>query len=107
MPPMACPTCIANAPIEMAWSLLEPSRFHDWMDLKIRRVDPRGALVAGQRIEATTGPFGMFKVTFDVLEVDHDAHQVNMIIRLPFDIVNDETIRMKPLGPDRCRISFG
>ncbi len=25
MPPTACPTCVADAPVEVAWSLLDPA----------------------------------------------------------------------------------
>ncbi len=107
MPPTACPTCIAEAPVEVAWSLFDPARLDDWWDAKTRRVTPGGPLSAGQRIEAAAGPLGMFAVTADVLEVDQVARRIRMAIRLPFGMVNDETVTMATLGPDRCRISFG
>ena len=107
MPPIACPTCIADAPVEVAWSLFDPARLDEWWDAETRRVMPEGPLSPGQRIEAATGPLGMFTVTADVLEVDPVAHRLRMSIRLPFGMINDETITMAPLEPDRCRISFG
>ena len=42
-----------------------------------------------------------------VAEVDPVAHRLRMSIRMPFGMINDETVTMAPLGPDRCRISFG
>jgi hypothetical protein len=99
--------CIANAPIEVAWSLLDPARLDEWWDAKIRRVTPAGSLAPGQRIEARTGPLGMFTFTWDVLEVDAGAHRLRLLIRVPFGIRNEETITMAPLGPGQCRISFG
>src|SRR4051812_11500313 len=107
MPPTACQTCIADAPIEVAWFLLDPTRLSEWWDAEVRRVTPGGPLSPGQRIEASAGPLGMFTVTFDVLEVDPGAHRLRLLLRLPFGIINDETVTMAPLGPDQCRISYG
>lgn len=107
MSPTACPTCIADAPIEVAWSLFDPARLDSWWDATTRRIVPEGSLSAGQRIEAAAGPFGIFRVSADVLEVDPVARRIRMLIRLPFGMTNDETVTLAPLGPDRCRISFG
>ena len=107
MPPTACPTCVADAPVEMAWSLLDPGRLDDWWDARTRRVTPPGPLTPGQRLVLSAGPFGMFRTAFDVLDVDPVAHRLHALIRLPFGISNDETVTMAPLGPARCRISFG
>jgi hypothetical protein len=106
MAPMACPMCVANAPVEVAWSLLGP-RLDEWWDARARRVTPPGPLAPGQRLELSTGPVGMFKSSFDVMEVGPVAHRLHAIIRLPFGVKNDETITMAPLGPDRCHVSFG
>ena len=102
-----CPACVADAPVEVAWSLFEPARLDEWWDAKLRRVAPEGPLAPGQRIEGSTGPLGMFTFTWDVLEVDPVAHRIHVLIRVPFGIVNDETLTMAPLGPGQCRISFG
>ena len=105
--PMACPTCLVNAPIEVAWSLLDPARLDEWWDARTLRVTPPGPLSPGQRLDLSAGPLGIFKSTFDVIEVDTVAHRLRAIIQLPFGMKNDETLTMAPLGPDRCRISFG
>jgi hypothetical protein len=104
---MACPTCVAEAPVEVAWSLFEPLRLVDWMDAKLLRVTPEGPLAVGQRIELSTGPLHRFTVTLDVLEVDALAHRLHLWCRLPLGIINDEIMTMMPLGADRCRINFG
>jgi len=107
MPFTACPMCITETPIEVAWSLFDPARLDEWWDAETCRVMPEGPLSPGQRIEAATGPLRMFTVTTDVLEVDPVAHRLRMLIRLPFGMINNETVTLAPLGPDRCRISFG
>ncbi len=107
MPPTACPTCIADASIEVAWSLFHPRQLDEWWDAKTRRVTPEGPLAVGQKVEAATGPLGIFAVTAVVLEVDAVGHRLRMVIRLPFGMINDETVTVVALGPDRCRISFG
>ncbi|MBV9124866.1 MAG: SRPBCC family protein [Planctomycetes bacterium] len=102
-----CPTCIANAPIEAAWSLLDPAHFDEWWDARTRRVTPEGPLAPGQRIEVSAGPLGLFTIPIDVLEVDPEAHRVRFMVHLPFGISNDQTTVLKAFGPDQCRISFG
>jgi hypothetical protein len=87
------------APLEVVWSLLEPRRLSEWLDVRIRRVTPEGPLAMRQRIEASTGPLDLFSVTFNV-------HRLHLLICPPLGIVNDETVTMMPLGPDRRRISF-
>jgi uncharacterized protein YndB with AHSA1/START domain len=103
----ACPMCATDAPVEVVWSLFDPARLDEWWGAKLRRVTPSGPLAPGQRIEATTGPRGAFSFTWDVLEVDPAAHRLHLLIRVPFGITNDEHVVLAPLGPDRCRISFG
>jgi hypothetical protein len=105
--PLACPMCVADAPVEVAWSLFDPARLDEWWDAKVRRVEPQGPLALGQRIEGTTGPFGMFAFSWEVLEVDPNAYRLHLLIRVPFGIINDETVTLAPLGPARCRIGFG
>jgi hypothetical protein len=99
--------CVAEAPVEVVWSLLDPARLDERWGAKIRRVTPEGPLAPGQRLEASIGPLGMFTFTWDVLEVDPGAYRLHLLIRLPFGIVNDEILTLASLGPERCRISFG
>lgn len=110
MPLTACPISVVDAPIQVVWSLLSPAHLDDWWDAKVRSVTPvtpDGPLSKGQRIEAGSGPWGRFTVIMDVLDVDAEEHRARLLIRLPFGIVNDQTISMVQLGPDRCRVGYG
>src|SRR5262249_50805447 len=78
---MACPVCVTDAPIEVAWSLFDPARLDEWWDATVRRVRPEGTLAPGQRIDAVAGPLGMFAVSLDVLEVDPGAHRLTRLQR--------------------------
>ena len=104
---LACPACTADAPVEVAWSLWDPARLDEWWDARTRSVTPQGPLTVGQRIAASIGPFGIFAIHCEVLEVDHSAHRFRMLCRLPLGVVNDQTTSIVPLGPAQCRISFG
>lgn len=107
MAPTPCPTCIAQASCAVVWSLFDPAHLDEWWDAKTRRVTPQGPLRSGRRIEAVVGPLGMFAIKADVIEVDPAAGRLRMVIRLPFGMINNETVTLVPLGPDRCRITFG
>ena len=107
MPLIACPTDVVDAPTDVAWSMMDPARLDTWWDARVRRVVPAGPLSKGQRVEAGAGPGFALGLTMDVLEVDHDAHRARLLIRLPLGVVNDEMVTMTPLGPDRCRVTFG
>jgi hypothetical protein len=104
---LACPACVADAPAEVVWSLLDPARLDEWWGIRTVRVSPRGPLSAGQRLECRSGPLGMFAVAAEVLDVDQAARRLHWSVRLPFGVVNDQTTSVAPLGPSRCRISFG
>jgi hypothetical protein len=107
MSQLVCPACVADAPAEVVWSLLDPAHLDEWWDARTRRVTPPGPLSARQRLECRAGPLGLFGFTAEVLDVDAAARRLHWVIRLPFGIVNDQTTTVTPLGPERCRISFG
>ncbi len=48
---------MVSAPIEIVWSLLtDPTRWGDFFDVRITRVEPAGSAVVGQRFYGESGP---------------------------------------------------
>ena len=105
----ACPMCVTDAPVEVAWSLFDPARLDEWWGAKLRRVTPGGPLAPGSATrEATTGPLGSIQLYLGRAGGRSGRRtELHLLIRVPFGITNDEHVVLAPLGPERCRISFG
>lgn len=103
-----CPTTVAQAPASSVWALLVgPHALDRWWDAESLQAPDR-PLVPGDRIIARPkGPLGFLRITADVKSVDAEHLQLGLDIRLPLGLRNEELVRVIPLGPDRCRITFG
>jgi hypothetical protein len=103
-----CPTTVAEAPAPSVWALLvEPRALDRWWDAKSVEAPDR-PLAPGDRIVARPkGSLSFLRITADVTLVDAENLQLGLNIRLPLGLRNDEVIRISPLGPERCRITFG
>ncbi|MCY1078141.1 SRPBCC family protein [Archangium lansingense] len=103
-----CPTVVAQAPASFVWALLvQPRAMDRWWDAESLEAPDR-PLVPGDRIIAhPKGAPGFLRITADVTLVDTENLQFGLDIRLPLGLRNEEVIRITPLGPERCRITFG
>jgi uncharacterized protein YndB with AHSA1/START domain len=104
-----CPTDVVNAPIERVWSLLtDPAGWGDFWDARVLDIEPAGPAAAGQRILLRSGPWpARFRLTFTFTKVDPANHTLDLDIRLPFGVVNDEHLACAAIDDVTCRVTYG
>jgi hypothetical protein len=104
-----CPTDVVHAPIERVWSLLtDPAGWGDFWDARVLNVEPAGPATAGQRIQLSSGPWpARFRLTFTFIQVDPASHTLDLDIRLPFGVVNDERLVCSRIDDASCRVTYG
>lgn len=104
-----CPIAVVNAPVEIAWRLLDdPSIYALWWDAQTLSIDPQGPARAGQTIRAQSRALGMmWDVNLDVNQVDAERRQLDLTTRLPFGITVLNHITVVPVDAHSSRISFG
>lgn len=100
-----CPTDLVEASAETLWALLTtPRLYEEWVDASLRE-GPDRPVVAGDRLLLGAGPGHRMKVVFDVVGLT-PMREVVLDIQLPFGLVNHEVLRITPLGPRRCRVTY-
>jgi hypothetical protein len=104
-----CPTDIVHAPVERVWALLtDPAGWGGFWDARVLGVEPAGPAGPGQRILLSSGPWpARFRLTFTFTLVDAANHTLDLDIRLPFGIVNDEHLVCTPIDAASCRVTYG
>jgi hypothetical protein len=101
----SCPTDVVEAPAELIWDLfIEPDGPDAWVDAKLVE-GPGRAMASGDRLRFTTGPLHLFEVRWTVGEMARPT-TLALHIELPFGIVNEEVVRIVPMGERRCRVTF-
>ena len=100
---------VVEAPVERVWDLVtSPDEYGRWTDATLVGAEPPGAARSGQRLRLMTSALGhAFRVDMSVLDVDAERRSLRLLIRLPFGLVNDETITVVPAGGDRTIVRFG
>ncbi|MDQ6773393.1 MAG: SRPBCC family protein [Candidatus Dormibacteraeota bacterium] len=103
-----CPAAEVAAPPERVWAFLAaPEMFERWADVRLVDAEPAGPVAPGQRLRFTSGAFGLrFGVTMEVGDVDA-PRRLRLFIRLPFGIVNDETITISAMTGGGALVRFG
>ena len=103
-----CPAEVVAAPAEVVWSLLaDPTRFDLWWDARTKTAEPPGPLAPGQHIEARAKGILPARVRCDVTEVDATARRIQMIVHLPFGVIDHFTVTVAARGDDHALVRFG
>ncbi len=100
---------VVEAPVDRVWDLVTtPEEFGRWTDATLVGAEPPGRTLSGQRLRLVSSALGhAFRVDMTVLDVDTERRSLRLLIRLPFGLVNDETITMSPAGDYRTIVRFG
>jgi hypothetical protein len=101
----SCPTDVVEAPAEVVWNLLvDPDGPDAWADVK-KVEGPARTLAPGDLLRFCTGPLRLFEVRWTAGEMVHPT-TLALHIELPFGLVNEEVVRIAPMGERRCRVTF-
>ena len=99
-----CPTEVVRASPDRIWDLLTtPRELAAWSETKLVEA-PERELRAGDRLMLAAGR-GWFRVTFHVRDVQR-PRLLSIHIRLPFGVINEETIHVSPIGSSESRVTF-
>jgi uncharacterized protein YndB with AHSA1/START domain len=100
-----CPTDLVQAPAARVWNLVTtPDDLAGWSDTRIIEA-PGRALDVGDRLVMGVGIGHCMKVVFHVQEAVAPRH-LALRIRLPFAVVNNETIEIVAIDALSCRVTF-
>jgi uncharacterized protein YndB with AHSA1/START domain len=104
-----CPADIVAAPVEDVWELLcQPSRYAEWWDARLERIEPEGPAAPGQIVHVTSGALGRrWNVTFIIKMVNPTRHQIQFDVTLPLGITDHVTITGTPVDAGSCRVQYG
>jgi hypothetical protein len=97
-----CPTDIVDAPAETVWRLVSDPKLLDWVDARLVEHPGRPAQT-GDRLRFKAN--GVFEVRWVVGAVE-PPQTLALHIELPFGLVNEEVIRISPMGEMRCRVTL-
>ncbi len=105
---LACPTEVVQAPIEVVWRLLtDPAEWGEFYDIRVLRVEPPGAMAAGQRLVGETGPRWLhLGVTFEFTLIDEPRHTLEFQGVLPFGLKVHESMNCVPISSEQCRVNY-
>jgi hypothetical protein len=91
-----CPAAATSAPADRVWRVLTtPERFGEWLDATFVSASPPGLASAGQRVEMTSRALGRrWPVAIEVVEMDPRSRWLELRVRLPFGVVNEERVTL-------------
>jgi ligand-binding SRPBCC domain-containing protein len=103
-----CPSGIAQAPAERVWQMIStPERYGEWVDATVVAVQPPGPAAAGQHVELTTPFLGRrWPFSIDVVSLDANRRWIDLRVRLPFGVVNDEHLTLTDWGASGTLVRF-
>ena len=91
-----CPAATTSAPPDRVWRVLTtPERFSEWNDAWFVSAEPPGPVKPGQLMIFTTPALGRkWPVTIEVRDMDPQSRWIDLRVRLPFGVVNEEQITL-------------
>jgi uncharacterized protein YndB with AHSA1/START domain len=98
---------VTHAPAEAVWKLLlDPASYPQWAGAEVRSVEPPGEVRSGSRLVLSPRGFGFWwRVVFEVGEV-RPERLLQLTVRLPYGIVNEEAVTLAPLPDGGTRVTF-
>ena len=104
---VTCPTEIIQAAAASVWrQLTVPAQLARWTNTRlVSGPGHPGELGAGDTLVLGAGVAGLFRVTFNVLDVQPPI-KFGVDVCLPFGVVNHEVVVITPISASACRVTF-
>lgn len=103
-----CPAAVVAAPLELTWEIAQTPHFNEWIDGRVVKMEPEGAMVVGQTLELTSAALGRnWRSTFVVREMKPEKHQFAVDAYFPFGIIVHEHISLTRVDAVSCRVQYG
>lgn len=103
-----CPAAVTGASPARVWRVLTATdRYGDWVDAKFVSAMPPGEATAGQRIHMSAPSLGRsWPVTIDVKGVDPGRRWIDLVVDLPFGVINEEHLTLTELPDGGTLVRF-
>ena len=103
-----CPAAVTKTSLDRVWGvLIAPERFGEWQDARFVSAEPPGSVRAGQRITLSAPSLGReWPVSIAVVGVDPSSRWIDLVVRLPFGIVNHERVTLTPTEAGGTLVRF-
>jgi ligand-binding SRPBCC domain-containing protein len=91
-----CPAAVTLAAPDRVWRVLTtPERFGEWNDATFVSAEPAGPVKSGQTIHLAAPALGRkWPVAIEVRDMDPHKRWIDLRVRLPFGIVNEEHVTL-------------
>ena len=92
----------------MVWGLLTNfAGWGDFYDVRVKRVEPPGPAVVGQRMLGESGSRWLhLRVAFEYQRIDEPNHQLEIKAELPLGLRVLEDLDCVPIDASRCRVNY-
>jgi hypothetical protein len=103
-----CPAAVTGAAPDRVWRVLTtPERFGEWLDATFVSASPPGPVRPGQRVRLSAPSLGRrWPVTIDIEDVDPSSRWIDLVVQLPFGIVNHERVTLMPTDKGGTLVRF-
>jgi uncharacterized protein YndB with AHSA1/START domain len=97
-----CPTDVILAPAGRIWELVTaPQKLAQWTETTLVE-GPARAIKGGDRLVLGAG---IFRITFDVLDIDPPT-RLTVDVGLPLGVINHEQIQVAAIDAHSTRVTF-
>ena len=103
-----CPAATSSAPPDRIWSVLTAvEKFEEWQGARFVSAEPPGPVRPGQAVNLSAKGFGRWwPVRIDVGEMDPQRRWIDLVVHVPFGVVNHERVTLTETSEHGTLVRF-